>query len=384
MNSQSTSPVSVDPIFPGAVLGMLGGGQLGRMFVVEAQRLGYDVWVLDPDPASPAGTIANRHLQAAFDDAAALDEMAQCAAVSIEFENIPVSSLRTLSARTRVAPSAECVEIAQNRVIEKNFARQQGVSPVAFGVIETSEDIEAAVSASGFPAILKTASLGYDGKGQAVCQDMDEVQREFERFGGVLCVLEQRVDLACEVSVVLGRGWDGKVSTFPVSENRHVNGILDLSLVPAQVDNNLVAEAESLATKLADAMNYVGVMAVEFFVTTAGEVLMNEMAPRPHNSGHYTLDATPVSQFNQQVRMLCGLAAGETSLRSPVVMLNLLGDRWTPTTPDWSSVYEQANSHLHLYGKKEARQGRKMGHINVLAETLDTAIERAEKLKSSV
>lgn len=375
---------SVESIKPGATLGVLGGGQLGRLFVIDALRMGYHAWVLDPDPQSPAGAVASRHLASDYTDSQALEEMGNaCDAITIEFENIPSDSVKALAAMTRVTPAVHCIEIAQDRRKEKRFMQAQGLGIAAFAVVESEADIDAATRSVGFPSILKTARLGYDGKGQFVCQNVSDVEKGFAEVGGVPCVLEQRIDLAMELSVVLARSDAGDVVAFPVAENRHVNGILDTSSVPASCHESLHQKAVQMAGSIANALEYVGVLAVELFVNQAEELLINEIAPRPHNSGHYTLDATATSQFEQQVRMLCNLTAGSTRLLSPVVMLNLLGDRWSPVDPDWSALYQNTESKLHLYGKASARAGRKMGHINVLGPdiaSITTEIERLQQL----
>ena len=369
------------PIQPPARLGMLGGGQLGRMFAQAAMAMGYEVAVIDPDPLSPTGQIATRHIQAPYTDAAALEEIATtCAAVSIEFESVPSQALQQLQGRVRLAPDVQAVEIAQNRLLEKSFAREHGLATADFAAIYSLKDTAAAFDAIGPDCIIKTATLGYDGKGQAVCTSLADVREAFDRFGGVTCILEQRIDLRTEVSVVLARSDDGTISCFPPAENTHVNGILDLSVVPAQVDRALSDEATRLASSLAAALDYVGVLGVEMFVSRDGDVLINEMAPRPHNSGHYTLDATVTSQFEQQVRMMCALPHGDCSLTSPVAMWNLLGDVWANGEPDWQAGIP-AHGHLHLYGKAEARTGRKMGHINVLGEDAISARRDALAIK---
>jgi len=370
------------PLYAGATLGVLGGGQLGRMFAVEALRMGYRVQVFDPDPGSPAGAIATRHVEAGFDNEQALREFGEaCDAITIEFENVPASAVRILSTMARVTPSAECIEIAQDRVIEKEFAQKAGLKATPFAVIESAADLELACQQVGFPSILKTARLGYDGKGQAVCRSSAEVTDAFDDVGQVTCVLEKMVDLEREVSVVLSRDDSGAVHFFPVAENRHTNGILDVTLVPAQASDDQQAQAQKLAAALADALNYIGILAVEMFIDSDGQILINEMAPRPHNSGHFTLDACSVSQFEEQVRMLCGLPSGDLALQSPVAMLNLLGDSWFPAEPDWQTLYASTGTALHLYGKHEARKGRKMGHINVLATDVASALQTVSHLK---
>ena len=368
----------------GAMLGMLGGGQLGRMFAQAAIAMGYKVTVLDPDPISPAGQVATRHLQAAYTDTEALNILAEtCAAVSIEFESIPAEALRALEGRVRLTPSVKAVEVAQNRILEKQFIRDHGLSTAGFYPIMATADIAPAVAAIGGNCILKTATLGYDGKGQAVCQTAAEVAAAFQRFNAVPCILEQKVALREELSVVLARSDQGEVCCFPAAKNTHVNGILDISLVPAPVDSECLQEAERLATSLANALEYVGVVGVEMFVTEQGDVLINEIAPRPHNSGHFTLDATITSQFEQQVRMMCQLPAGDASLKQPVAMLNLLGDIWGDGEPDWNNLLPE-NATLHLYGKKEARPGRKMGHINVVADSTGQALQAVETIKQQL
>lgn len=370
-------------IVPRSTLGMLGGGQLGRMFVIAARTMGYDVIVLDPDPNSPAGGVASEHLARVYDDTNALDYLAQhCAVVTTEFENIPALTLAYLAKKVAVHPSANVLHIAQHRKLEKQFFRDQGLDTADFIALESEADLEAARDFT-FPAILKTSMLGYDGKGQVVCECFSDLKAAFEQIGKKHCVLEQRIDLACEVSVVLGRSTVGDVTCFPIAENSHANGILDVTLVPASISNALAEQAIDAATRIANGLDYCGVLAVEFFISTDGRVLVNEMAPRPHNSGHYTLDACATSQFEQQVRMVCGLPAGSCDLHTPVAMWNLLGDIWPEDAePEWAAVLENELAKLHLYGKIEARPGRKMGHINCLGETLDDAKALLDKVRN--
>jgi 5-(carboxyamino)imidazole ribonucleotide synthase len=369
-------------ILPGSTLGMLGGGQLGRMFVSAARTMGYDVIVLDPDAHSPAGGLASEHLARAYDDHEALDYLAQhCAVVTTEFENIPADTLAYLARSVAVHPSADALQIAQHRLREKEFFRAQGLDTAAFLAIDNAADIDRARDFE-FPAILKTSTLGYDGKGQVVCARFEDLAEAFQQVGGKACVLEQRIDLACEVSVVLGRSQKGEVSCFPIAENRHANGILDVTLVPAAISTALADKALDAATRIANGLDYCGVLAVEFFISTDGRVLVNEMAPRPHNSGHYTIDACVTSQFEQQLRMVCGLSAGSCRLQSPVAMLNLLGDIWPPTgIPAWEEVLKLESAKLHLYGKLEARPGRKMGHINCLGASREDTLALLEQVR---
>lgn len=366
-------------IFPDATLGVLGGGQLGRMFTLAAHSMGYRVWVLDPDPHSPAGAIADQHICAAYTDKNALQKLAAgCAAITTEFENVPADSLQHLESLRRVRPSAANVAIARDRIAEKTFIRDHGLATAPFFAIHKAADLTAACQGLTMPALLKTAQLGYDGKGQIPVTSLDEAQRGFEQLQQAACVLEERVDLKRELSVILARNDQGDCIFYPAGENVHQNGILHTTSVPANVSKSLTDQALVMAEKLATELGYCGVLAVEFFLTRNNELLINEMAPRPHNSGHYTLDACLTNQFEQQVRMLCGLSPGSTQIHSPVVMVNLLGDLWPEEgSPDWNLVYQQANAKLHLYGKKHPRIGRKMGHYNCLAASDTEAKEMA-------
>jgi len=361
-------------ILPGATLGMLGGGQLGRMFTTAAQIMGYNVIVLDPDANSPAGVIADQHICAKYTDEAALSQLAeQCDAITTEFENIPAATLAFLEEKTVVHPSSQALSSTQNRITEKQFIASQGIPVAPFAAIRSTSDIDNIGTSIQFPAIIKVANFGYDGKGQVVCQTIDDVYAAFENLDQVECVLEQRINLEREVSTVLARSQTGEISNFPVAENVHINGILHTTTVPSIIPEQQAQTAIQMADKLADALGYVGIMAVEFFASKEGDILVNEIAPRPHNSGHFTLDACPTSQFEQQVRMLCGLPSGNCELSSAVVMVNLLGDVWGESQPNWDTLLAQPENHLHLYGKKEARPGRKMGHYNVLAATTGQA-----------
>jgi 5-(carboxyamino)imidazole ribonucleotide synthase len=365
-------------ILPGSTLGVLGGGQLGRMFCVAARTMGYRVVVLDPDPLCGAGHIADVHIRADYTDQSALQEMAeQCDAITLEFENVPSQSVRYIADKTTVFPVAESLEIAQNRDLEKQFAQKAGLRPVPYHAIVQEADLQAAADEVGFPAILKSNTLGYDGKGQYVVSNFSELADAYDSAGKVDCVLEKKIDIRCEVSAIVARNADAEIANFPVSENQHRNGILHMSIVPARVTDEIAGLAIENASILADAMSYVGILAVEFFVSEDGVLYFNEMAPRPHNSGHYTKDACVTSQFEQQVRVMCGLTPGDTRLLSPVVMVNMLGDLWTP---GWQHIFTHNNVKLHLYGKTEARPGRKMGHFNVLAVDIEDAIDMAEEV----
>ena len=375
-------------ILPPAMLGMLGGGQLGRFFVIAAHEMGYQVTVLDPDQNSPAGKIADVHICAKYDDEAALKQIAEtCQAVTTEFENVPASSLESLSKSIPVRPSASSVAIAQHRVSEKSFIKNAGLPVAPFAVIDSDADIPADGSEI-YPAILKVARFGYDGKGQARVANSAQARAAFAEFGQEECVLEKMLKLDYEVSVVLARDANGQVTTFPTAENSHLNGILDISVVPARGSDAVNHQAQKLAISVAEKLDYIGVLGVEFFVCD-GELLVNEMAPRPHNSGHYTLDACITNQFEQQVRVMTGLPLGSTRQHSPAVMVNLLGDIWPQVAgkqsePAWQLAFSHAQLKMHLYGKSEARPGRKMGHYTVVSNSRDDAIKLALQVRSDL
>jgi 5-(carboxyamino)imidazole ribonucleotide synthase len=368
-------------IAPGATLGLLGGGQLGRMFTVAARTLGYRVTVLDPDPLSPAAEFATGHLNTAYTHPVSLDELAQtCAAVTTEFENAPAEALNALAERTVVRPRGDSVAIAQDRALEKGFFAEHGFPLGPYAVVRSESDFEAALARVKLPALLKTARFGYDGKGQARIASRADLERVFAEWKRGPCILEELLTLQRELSVILARGETGDVAVFPVAENRHAHGILDVSIAPARIPAALADEATAIASRLASDLDYVGVLAVEMFVV-GGKLLLNEIAPRPHNSGHYTIDACRTSQFEQQVRVLCGLPLGDPSQHSPAVMVNLLGDIWHGGEPKWDAVLRHAGAHLHLYGKREARPGRKMGHVTVCEPTAERAYEVAMEIR---
>ena len=367
-------------ILPGATLGVLGGGQLGRMFTLRARSMGYHVVVMDPDPDSPAGQVADRHLRAAYTDQRALDELAAaCAAVTTEFENVPAEALDHLARHSLVRPPVAAVAIAQDRIAEKSFLQREGFATAPFRPVRDLAELKAAASAIRMPALLKTSRLGYDGKGQATVTDAATAATAFDRLGGVACVLEERLALETELSVVLARGADGAVAAFPPGENRHRDGILETTVVPARVSPRLAEAAKALAIAVAERMGYIGVLGVELFAANGGRLFVNEMAPRPHNSGHYTMDACAVDQFEQQLRTLCDLPLGEPRLLTPVAMINLLGDIWQDGEPRWAEALRRPGVRLHLYGKAEPRPGRKMGHLNCLARDADQALALAHE-----
>jgi 5-(carboxyamino)imidazole ribonucleotide synthase len=341
------------------------------------------VWVVDPDPGSPAGQIADRHLAAAYDDRAALDALAaNCAAITTEFENVPAPSLEYLARSVQVRPSAAAVAVCQDRIAEKTFLRDRGLPHGPFAVVRGEQDLADAPAAL-FPGVLKVARFGYDGKGQARVASREEAFAAWRGLKGEACVLEALLPLDCEVSVVLARDAGGQAACFPVAENRHRHGILDVSIAPARVSDALAGQARDCALRIAAALEYVGTLGVEFFVS-GGTLYVNEMAPRPHNSGHYTLDACVTSQYEQQVRALCGLPLGNPAATSPAVMVNLLGDLWSAGEPDWPGLLARPGLRLHLYGKHAARPGRKMGHFTVLAPAVDEALEAALAARAAI
>ncbi|MGH7508048.1 MAG: 5-(carboxyamino)imidazole ribonucleotide synthase [Gemmatimonadales bacterium] len=371
-------------ILPGATVGVVGGGQLGRMFTLQARTMGYRVLVLDPDPQSPAGAVADRQIIAAYDDERALAELATgSAAITTEFENVPAATLERLGRSCLVRPPVEAVAITQDRIAEKSFLQRHGFATAPFRPVRDKRELVAALAEMPRPALLKTSRLGYDGKGQAAVNPGDDALRAFERLGGVSCILEARLDLESELSVIVARGADGETAPFPVAENQHRDGILETSVVPARIPEALAREARDLATRLAHSMAYVGVLGVELFVV-GGSLMVNEMAPRPHNSGHYTLDACSADQFEQQLRTLCGLPLARPWLTSPVAMINLLGDLWSGGEPRWEEALKRPGVKLHLYGKSEARPGRKMGHLNCLAPDPDGALALAVETRDAL
>ena len=367
-------------ILPGTTLGVMGGGQLGRMFVHAAQAMGYATVVLDPDPHSPAGLIAHDLLQADYLDPAALMRMVDlCAAVTTEFENVPAQALDQIALTRPVAPSGAAVSVCQDRAREKAHFKACSVPCAPHALIETPVQLKA-VPDDLLPGILKTARMGYDGKGQIRVQTRDELNAAWDELKRVPCVLEKMLPLDFEVSVIVARAKDGQVVNFPVQRNLHREGILAVTTVPAPgVPEAVSAQAVAYARQIAASLGYVGVLCVEFFMLMDGTLVANEMAPRPHNSGHHTIDACDVSQFEMQVRAMTGLPLVEPVLHSPCLMLNLLGDLWfaagqsEPRDPDWAAVLALSGAHLHLYGKQAARPGRKMGHLTITGATPEAA-----------
>lgn len=366
-------------VAPGATLGVMGGGQLGRMFVHAAQQMGYATVVLDPDAASPAGLVSHHHVQTDYLSEAGLAQLSQAAAaITTEFENVPAAALRRLGEQRPVAPSADAVATCQDRALEKAHFVACGVPCAPHASIETAAQL-AAVDESLLPGVLKTSRLGYDGKGQVRVADREELAAAWASLQKVPCVLEKMLPLAYEVSVIVARGASGELVHFPLQQNLHRDGILAVTQVPApDVTAAVQQQAIVAAEKIAATLGYVGVLCVEFFVLKDGSLVANEMAPRPHNSGHYTLDACDLSQFELQVRTLTGAPLAAPRLHSSAVMLNLLGDLWfadgeVETAPPWDRVLALPGAHVHLYGKASARRGRKMGHLTFTAATPEQA-----------
>jgi 5-(carboxyamino)imidazole ribonucleotide synthase len=371
-------------ITPPSTIGMLGGGQLGRYALMAARTMGYRTLVVDPSPDAPAGAVADEHLVTPYDDPYALDRLALDGdVVTVEFENPPAEVLDWLAERVLVAPSPDAVRVAQDRIVEKEFLRDNGFPVGPYGVLEGDDPQVADVFGSG-GAVVKTARLGYDGKGQRRVADDASMRAAWAELGGVPCVVERLLPLETELSALVARTADGRSECWPVAENAHVDGILDLSVVPAPVDDVLADRAQGMALAIADALAYVGVLAVELFVVD-GELLVNELAPRPHNSGHWTLDASTTSQFEQQIRAVCGVGLGSPAMTADAVaMVNLLGDCWAAGEPRWEAVLDDPRAKLHLYGKPEARPGRKMGHLTVMSTSTTAATARAFALREEV
>ena len=384
--------VALKPLLPGSTLGVLGGGQLGRMWAHTAQRMGYNTAVLDPDAQSPAGLVSHHHIHTAYLDTAGLQQLASvCQAVTTEFENVPADALAQLATTLPVSPAASAVAVAQDRAREKAHFVTCGVPVAPHAVIDTVEQLatlltgttNAVVADDLLPGILKTSRMGYDGKGQLRVTTRDELKAGWAKLGSVPCVLEKMLPLASECSVIVARGRDGAMVNLPVQRNLHRDGILAVTEVFAgNVPEALAQQAITAAKAVAQELNYVGVLCVEFFVLADGKLVVNEIAPRPHNSGHYSQDACDVSQFELQVRTMADLPLTQPRLHSPAVMLNLLGDLWfahssganaAQVEPAWQKVLALPGTHLHLYGKREARVGRKMGHLNITAATPEAA-----------
>jgi 5-(carboxyamino)imidazole ribonucleotide synthase len=362
-------------ILPGATLGILGSGQLGRMFTLSARSLGYRVHTFSPETDTPTGQVADREVVAAYDDLDAVRDFARRVdVVTFEFENVPAATAAAVAESVPVRPGGEVLHIAQNRRREKEFFARNGFPCAPFRLVTTFAELESALTAIGVPAILKTAGFGYDGKGQMRLRHLSEAAAAWNALGGSECVLEGFVEFEREVSVVAACGLGGEFANYGVIENTHQDGILDISVCPSSaVSAQTSAQAVEITRAICEALNVVGVLCVEFFVTSNGGLIVNEMAPRPHNSGHLTIESHMTSQFEQQVRSVCGLPLGSTQCLRPAAMANLLGDLWEHGTPDWAAALALPGVALHLYGKAQARPGRKMGHLTALDETPQAA-----------
>jgi 5-(carboxyamino)imidazole ribonucleotide synthase len=379
----STLPVFIHP--PHCVVGVIGGGQLGRMLALAARRMGIRTAIWTGGLEAPAVEVADEVIDLPFDSMEALERFCQIATVAtVEFENIPRQTLDAVAGKVPLHPSPEAIGICQNREREKNFLRDNGIPCAWFAVVSNPAELAAAMKQLGGPGVLKTADFGYDGHGQIKLQGSEDSNQVWQSFAAPRGILEAWVPFEMELSVMVARGADGRIVTYDPAENRHRSHILDLSIVPARVSTTVADQAIAIAGRIAERLDYRGIMGVEFFLNPDGTLLVNEIAPRPHNSGHHTLDACVTSQFEQQLRMVIGLPAGSTKLLSPVAMLNLLGDMWQDkqTPPDWLPLFADGAASLHLYGKRQATGRRKMGHANFLGATVDEAIARAETLKS--
>ncbi len=373
-SSSRTGVSNAQIIAPGATLGVLGSGQLGRMFTIAARRMGYRVHTFSPDQDTPTGQVADREVTAPYEDLDALRAFARdVSVVTFEFENVPSEAVHALDGIVPVRPSGAALYTAQQRGREKAFLSERGFPTVPFARAATRAELEAGVASIGTPIVLKSVAFGYDGKGQHKIMRPGEAERAWNALGKNEILIEKFVSLQAEISVIAARGLDGVVAEYPPFENRHSNHILDLTTAPALVPAPIAARAREIARAILEALDYVGILCVEFFVTTDGDLLVNELAPRPHNSGHLTFDAAVTSQFEQQVRAICGLPLGSTELLRPAAMANLLGDLWSEGEPNWAAACRYPDVKLHLYGKTQPRPGRKMGHLTATARTVQEA-----------
>jgi 5-(carboxyamino)imidazole ribonucleotide synthase len=382
----TSSHASGMAILPGSTIGVLGGGQLGRMFAMAARRLGYRVHTFAPEGDTPAGQVADVEIQASYDD---LDQVRAFArgvdVVTFEFENVPAATAAAAADYTIVRPNGRALEIAQHRLREKSFLMDRGLPVTPFASVHSEEDLALGIRRLGRPAVLKTVALGYDGKGQTAITEDTDLRAAWNAVGRRESVLEAFIDLECEISVIGARGIDGSTSHFVAVENTHVHHILDVSVAPAHVPPTIARQAVDITLSVILALEYVGVLCVEFFLARDGRLMINELAPRPHNSGHLTFDACRTSQFEQQLRAVCGLPLGSPDmLRPAAAMANLLGDLWAGGEPDWMAALAMPDVKLHLYGKKEARPGRKMGHITALADTPGDAAARVLRARAAL
>lgn len=377
--------MSVKVILPGATIGILGSGQLGRMMAIAARQLGYRIHCYSPESDSPAGQLCDKEWVGEYENKALLTEFSSsCAVVTYEFENVPMIAATTAANNSRLHPSASVLSICQDRIQEKGFLKRIGVPVPRFVSIESEADIQALPEDFIFPAVLKTSRMGYDGKGQAKINSAIDVLNSFRSFKSVECILESFVEFSMECSVIVARNENGEIACYPVFENIHKNHILDITLAPARVSQKVHQQAIDIARTIAEKLNLVGILAVEMFVLPDQSVMVNELAPRPHNSGHLTIEATHCSQFQQVIRAICNLPLGDPSLIQPAGMLNLLGDRWAEGEPDWVAVLENPNLNLHLYGKQSPRPGRKMGHLTLCGQTPDTIEQQLRNISDTL
>ncbi len=372
-------------VLPGGTIGVLGSGQLGRMMALAARRMGYRVHTFSPAVDSPTGQVADRVITAGYDDLDAIRAFATAVdVVTFEFENVSAAAAAAAADLAPVRPSGAALHITQQRAREKAFLADHGIPVAPFARVETLDDLAVALGVVGLPAIVKTAAFGYDGKGQHRIHQIEQADTVWKLLGPQEAIVEGLIDFACEISVVAARGLDGAMVTYPAIENQHAHHILDLSIAPARVPGGIAAEAARMACRVMEELHYVGVLCVEFFVTRDGRLLVNEIAPRPHNSGHLTIEAAATSQFEQQVRAVCGLPLGDTRMARPAAMVNLLGDLWADGEPAWETALALPGVALHLYGKSDPRPGRKMGHITVVGDTVDDVIARARAARAAL
>jgi len=365
------------PILPGATIGVLGSGQLGRMFAIAARELGYRIHVYSPEDDSPAGQIGDKEFSYAYEDLDRIREFArEVAVVTFEFENVPAASTSAAAEFGPVRPDGQVLHTTQNRLREKTFLAKNGFPVTPFRAVNSLAQLETAAKELGLPAVLKTAAFGYDGKGQTKVTYAAQLRDAFAALRGTEGIYEAFVDFEKELSVVAARTLNGEFSAFPVFENTHANHILDVTFAPANIEERVATEAVVLAAGILEKLNVVGLITVEMFLTRDGRLLVNELAPRTHNSGHLTIDACVTSQFEQQVRAVCGLPLGSTELRQPAAMANLLGHLWADGEPKWVEALKDPSIKLHLYGKREARLGRKMGHLTAMAPSVEEAVRR--------
>ena len=374
----------MSPILPNSTIGVFGSGQLGRMFAIEARKMGYRVHTFSPASDTPTGQVADFELEAEYDNLRAVKDFARTVdVVTFEFENVPSETIETAAEFVEVFPRGEVLHITQNRLREKTFLAQNNFPHTPFRYVETIEDLRKAVEEIGFPCVLKTAGFGYDGKGQTTINSIDEIEKAFANLKNRAAVLEAFVEFEKEVSVVCARDQKGNFAHYGVIENEHKNHILDVSFAPAIVSEKVFDEAIEIARSVAETLDYVGTLCVEFFLRKDEKLIINELAPRPHNSGHLTFDACVTSQFEQQLRAVCGLPLGSTEFYRPAAMANLLGDLWQNGEPDWVNALRFPNVKLHLYGKGETRIGRKMGHLTALSETSEKAVKIIKEARNS-